>query len=170
MTLLGPKRNACRQFTGGSFRVSLRLAPHPGHANAEGQVPVRARSRVKPTRPVAKGSSRNGRIPEVLDHLGNEMEKRLPIAMIVNLARAQNRNGTELTYTDNVSAHGACIVSNHPWQPGELAEITSMFDQIAMRGKVAHCRKRRDDQYTIGLSFPCEVVWSIYLRTEGRLQ
>jgi hypothetical protein len=119
---------------------------------------------------VAKGSSRNGRIPEVLDHLGNEMEKRLPIAMIVNLARAQNRNGTELTYTDNVSAHGACIVSNHPWQPGELAEITSMFDQIAMRGKVVHCRKRGDDQYTIGLSFPCEVVWSIYLRTEGRLQ
>src|SRR6266566_5436732 len=118
MTLLGPKRNACRQFTGGSFRVSLRLAPHPGHANAEGQVPVRARSRVKPTRPVAKGSRRNGRIPEVLDHLGNEMEKRLPIAMIVNLARAQNRNGTELTYTDNVSPQGACIVCNHPWQPG----------------------------------------------------
>ena len=101
------------------------------------------RARVKPTRPVAKGSSRNGRIPEVLDHLGNEMEKRLPIAMIVNLARAQNRNGTELTYTDNVSRHGACIVCNHPWQPGELAEITSMFDQIAMRGKVVHCRKRR---------------------------
>jgi len=48
------------------------------------------------------------------------MEKRLPIAMIVNLARAQNRNGTELTYTDNVSRHGACIVCNHPWQPGEL--------------------------------------------------
>jgi len=71
------------------------------------------------------------------------MEKRLPIAMIVNLARAQNRNGTELTYTDNVSRHGACIVCNHPWQPGELAEITSMFDQIAMRGKVVHCRKRR---------------------------
>jgi hypothetical protein len=62
--------------------------------------------------------------------------------MIVNLARAQNRNGTELTYTDNVSAHGACIVSNHPWQPGKLAEITSMLDQIAMRGKVVHCRKK----------------------------
>lgn len=70
------------------------------------------------------------------------MEKRLAIAMIVNLARAQNHNGNGLTYTDNVSAHGACIVSNHPWQPGELAEITSMLDQIAMRGKVVHCRKR----------------------------
>ena len=98
------------------------------------------------------------------------MEKRLPIAMIVNLARAQNRNGTELTYTDNVSAHGACIVSNHPWQPGELAEITSMFDQIAMRGKVVHCRKRGDDQYTIGLSFPGDAVWSNYLRYAGRPQ
>ena len=109
-------------------------------------------------------------IPEVLDDLGIEMEKRLPIAMIVNLARAQNCNGTELTYTDNVSAHGACIVSNHSWQPGEIAEITSMLDQIAMRGKVVHCRKRGDDQYTIGLSFPCEVVWSNYLRYAGRLR
>ena len=143
--------------------------PIPVMLTLRGKFPFE-RARVKPTRPVAKGSSRNGRIPEVLDHLGNEMEKRLPIAMIVNLARAQNRNGTELTYTDNVSPHGACIVCNHPWQPGELAEITSMFDQIAMRGKVVHCRKRGDDQYTIGLSFPFEVVWSIYLRTEGRLQ
>src|SRR5215469_11081777 len=49
--------------------------------------------------------------------------------------RAENCNGTELTYTDNLSAHGACIVSNHSWQPGEVAEINSMLDQIAMRGK-----------------------------------
>ncbi len=45
-----------------------------------------------------------------------------------------------------------------------------MLDQIAMRGKVVHCRKRGDDQYTIGLRFPCEVVWSTYLRYAGRPQ
>lgn len=56
------------------------------------------------------------------------MEKRLPIAIFVNLAPAQNRNGTELTYTENVSAHGACVVSNRPWQPGEIAEVTALLD------------------------------------------
>lgn len=99
------------------------------------------------------------------------MEKRLPIAMVVNLAPAQDRNGTELTYTDNVSAHGACVVSNHPWQPGEIAEITPLLDQLAMRGKVVHCRKWGEDRYAIGLSFPQGgVVWSTYLRYAGQPQ
>lgn len=85
--------------------------------------------------------------------------------MIVNLARAQSPNGTELTYTDNLSAHGACVVSNHPWLPGEIVEVTSMLDHFAMRGKVVYCRSRGDNQYAIGLSFPnCEVVWAIYLK------
>jgi|SRR5215467_1049570 len=102
-----------------------------------------------------------------------EMEKRLPIAMVVNLAspRVQGANGAELTYTDNVSAHGACVVSNRSWQPGEVAEITSLLDQIAMRGKVAYCRKYDEERYAIGLSFQnCAVVWSIYLKYAGREQ
>ena len=97
----------------------------------------------------------------------HNMEKRLPIAMLVNLAPAQvdGSNGTELTYTNNVSAHGACVVSDHPWQPGEIAQVTSFLDHIAMRGKVVYCRKHGDDQFAIGLSFQnSAVVWSIYLK------
>ncbi len=42
------------------------------------------------------------------------MEKRLPIAIVVRLAHVLDppRNGAEVTYTDNVSAHGARVVSN----------------------------------------------------------
>jgi hypothetical protein len=101
------------------------------------------------------------------------MEKRLPIAMVVNLAQAQvpGANGTELTYTDNVSAHGACVVSNRSWQPGEIAEITSLLDQIAMRGKVVYCRKFDEERYAIGLSFQnCAAVWSTYMKYAGRAQ
>src|SRR5438477_8004777 len=58
-------------------------------------------------------------------------EKRLPIAMVVNLASAQvqGATGSELTYTNNVSAHGACVVSSRQWQPGEIAEVTSFLDR-----------------------------------------
>lgn len=77
----------------------------------------------------------------------------------------------ELTYTDNVSSHGACVVSNRQWQPGETAEVTSFSDQIAIRGKVVYCRRRGSEQYAIGLNFQnCPVVWSTYLRYEGRAQ
>ncbi len=101
------------------------------------------------------------------------MEKRLPIAVVVNLAaaRAPRTDGAELTYTDNVSSHGACIVSNRQWQPGEIAEVTSFLDQIAMRGKVVYCRRHGNDQYAIGLNFQnCPLVWSTYLRYEGHAQ
>lgn len=101
------------------------------------------------------------------------MEKRLPIAMVVNLASAQTQraSGAELTYTNNVSAHGACVVSNRQWQPGDIADVTSFPDQIAMHGKVVYCRRHGDDQYAIGLSFRnCPVVWSIYLKYAGGAQ
>jgi PilZ domain len=101
------------------------------------------------------------------------MEKRLPIAMLVNLASAQAQGvaGAELTYTNNVSAHGACVVSNRSWQPGEVAEITSLLDQIAMRGKVVYCHKCDEDRYAVGLSFQnSAVIWSIYMKYSGRAQ
>jgi hypothetical protein len=83
------------------------------------------------------------------------MEKRLPIAVVVHLGPVQDQSAdrTELTYTDNISAHGACVVSKRPWRPGEVAEIKSLKDQITLRGKVAHCRKRSDNRYVVGLTF-----------------
>ena len=126
------------------------------------------------TRPTAENSDSGREVPAKPSNcFGETMEKRLPIAMVVNLAsaKAQGTAGAELTYTNNVSAHGACLVSNRQWQPGEIAEITSFADQIAMRGKVVYCRKHGDDQYVIGLSFQnAAVVWSVYLKYAGRAQ
>jgi hypothetical protein len=93
------------------------------------------------------------------------MEKRIPIALVVHLAQplAQSASGTELTYTDNVSAHGACVVSNRVWQPGEMAEVTSLKDETTLQGKVIHCHKRTDDRYRVGLTFRGRTVsWVNY--------
>lgn len=101
------------------------------------------------------------------------MEKRLPIAMVVNLASAHDRaaNGAELTYTNNVSSHGACVVSNRAWQSGEIAEVTSFSDQAAIFGKVVYCRRHGNDQYAIGLNFQSNaVLWSVYIKYASRVQ
>lgn len=98
------------------------------------------------------------------------MEKRLPIAVVVNLRQVHgpSANGTELTYTDNISAHGACVVSSRPWNPGDTAEVTSFKDQITLRGKVVHCEKRGDHHYRVGLTFQgSQVTWATY-RTYAR--
>jgi PilZ domain-containing protein len=86
---------------------------------------------------------------------GEKMEKRLPIAMIVRLGHVQDdpTGGDELTYTDNVSVHGARVISRQSWHRGELARLTSLQDEITVQGKVVYCQKLPDDRYTIGLNF-----------------
>ena len=95
------------------------------------------------------------------------MEKRVPIAIVVHFARAEDHTagGPELTYTDNISAHGACVISSREWKSGEIAEVTSLNDRITLRGRVAHCAKREEGRYYVGLYFnEQEVTWNPYVK------
>lgn len=97
--------------------------------------------------------------------LEGRMEKRLPIAIVVRLAngKGQPLSGAELTYTDNVSAHGARVVSNRAWETGEVAQVTSLKDETTLAGKVVYCKKLADSRYFIGLNFQDRrVTWSTY--------
>jgi hypothetical protein len=98
------------------------------------------------------------------------MEKRVPVAIVVHLARREDHTalGPELTHTDNISAHGAGVISSRQWKPGEIAEVTSLNDRITLRGRVAHCAKREEDRYYVGLYFnEQEVTWNPYLKYAG---
>jgi hypothetical protein len=98
------------------------------------------------------------------------MEKRLPIAIVVRLTHAEDQpaNGSELTYTDNVSAHGARVISRNPWQSGEVAQLTSLKDETTICGRVVYCQKLPDDRYCIGLNFQDRrVTWSTYRAYNG---
>lgn len=98
------------------------------------------------------------------------MEKRLPIAIVVHLKEVQGQpaNKPELTYTDNISAHGVCVVSSRFWKPGEAAEVTSLKDHVTLRGKVMHCEKRGDGRYGVGLTFNgYQVTWSRFRAYAG---
>jgi PilZ domain len=99
------------------------------------------------------------------------MEKRLPIALIVQLTQAQDGPSPprlELTFTDNVSAHGACVVSSRPWERRELMDVTSVKDRVTLRGKVIHCQRRPDNRYGVGLRFAEHAVaWPTYRTYAG---
>jgi hypothetical protein len=107
----------------------------------------------------------------VVHRLNGRIEKRLPIAIVVHLGPgAQNEpaGAVELTYTENVSAHGVCLVSRRAWRPGERVRVTSFKERIELRGKVVHCRKCDADRYAIGLTFPeQEVTWSTFRNYAG---
>jgi hypothetical protein len=98
------------------------------------------------------------------------MEKRIPIAIVVRLTSAQDQPAgePELTYTDNVSAHGARVLSNRSWQIGDVAQVTSLKDEITISGKVAYCQMLPDKRYFIGLNFKDRrVTWSAYRTYNG---
>jgi len=98
------------------------------------------------------------------------MEKRVPVAIVVHLARAEDHTaeGPELTYTDNISAHGACVISSRQWKSGELVEVTSLNERITLRGRVAYCAKRQDGRYDVGLYFnEHEVTWNPSVKCAG---
>ena len=98
------------------------------------------------------------------------MEKRLPIAIVVHLTRVKDQpvDGTELTYTDNISLHGARVISRRPWQVGEVAQVTSLKDETTIRGTVTYCAKLEDERYCIGLSFQNGgSTWSTFQRYAG---
>jgi hypothetical protein len=53
--------------------------------------------------------------------IDGRIEKRLPIAIVVHVAYREGQllHDEELTYTDNVSTHGARMISS---RPGKLAK------------------------------------------------
>ncbi len=98
-------------------------------------------------------------------HLEGRREKRLPIAVVVCLTGVRHSNGAgeEKTYTDNVSLHGARLISRRPWQPGEEAEVTPVKFGPPARGKVVYCRQLAMNRYLVGLNFPQQPVqWSSF--------
>ncbi len=102
--------------------------------------------------------------------LEGRKERRLPIAILVRLvhARTAPADNEERTYTENVSAHGACVMSKRPWQAGEEAKVTSLKDGIPLCGKVVHCQRIEDDKFYVGLSFQeQQVTWSSFSRYDG---
>ncbi len=96
--------------------------------------------------------------------------RRLPIVIVVRLGRVQDsaKEVEEKTYTDNVSTHGACVISRHSWQPGEEAQVTSVKDGTAIRGSVVYCRKMENAGFRVGLNFQRQSVpWSSYAKFDG---
>lgn len=83
------------------------------------------------------------------------MEKRSPIAIIVELNRLHDQSvfGKELTYTDNISSHGARVFSCRYWQKGELVQMTPIKGRAPIQAKIAYCQKLADGRYGIGLNF-----------------
>jgi PilZ domain len=104
--------------------------------------------------------ARCGFYMEISRRFQGRVERRLPIIIPVRLSRGGDLPvNAELTYTDNISLHGARVVSNASCQVGEHANIEPAQEGHSTRGEVVYCQSV-GQSFCVGLKFQEAITWS----------
>lgn len=80
-------------------------------------------------------------------------EKRIPMEIPVVLDGHQEVPGTESTFTENVSARGARVMSVRHWEKGERLTFVSRTGKFRSPARVAYCQPLHGEGYAIGVEF-----------------
>jgi hypothetical protein len=83
----------------------------------------------------------------------NRAERRIPMEIPVVLDGHRQMPGTESTFTENVSARGARVVSTRRWQQGERLTFVSRTGEFRSSARVAYCQPLQGDGFAIGVEF-----------------
>jgi hypothetical protein len=92
-------------------------------------------------------------------HPFNRRENRIPMEIPVVLDGHRHLPGMEATFTENVSAKGARVVSVRRWEKGAPLVLASRTGEFRSEARVAYCQPLRGDGYAVGVEF---------LETKGR--
>jgi hypothetical protein len=112
------------------------------------------------------GSSRRKRPSERVFFC--RIEKRLPTLVAVYLAALEEPRARERTITENVSPHGARVISKRSWRPGEESLITPLTGEISHVGRVIYCLPETTDHFCVGVEFPDRtLVWDVHSSALG---
>ena len=61
--------------------------------------------------------------------------------------------GTESTFTENVSARGARVVSTRRWEQGERLNFASRTGEFRSSARVAYCHPLHGEGFAVGVEF-----------------
>ena len=76
------------------------------------------------------------------------------MAIPVYVASTKEPRATEKTLTQNVSPHGARVVTQRLWQPGEEPLITPLTGEFPQPARVVYCQPSTNGGFCVGLEFP----------------
>jgi hypothetical protein len=81
------------------------------------------------------------------------IEKREAMIVSVRLVTTKEPRVSEKTFTRNVSPHGARVVTNRLWRPGEEPLVTPLTGDFPQPAKVVYCKPRANGGFYMGLQF-----------------
>ena len=80
-------------------------------------------------------------------------EQRVPMEVGVRISGHNALPGTETTFTENVSARGARVLSTRPWKINDRMTIATMTGSFRASARVAYCTITPQSQFAVGLEF-----------------
>lgn len=83
----------------------------------------------------------------------HRVERRIPMEIPVVLDGHRRTPGSESTFTENVSAHGARVVSTRRWEQNERLTFVSHTGEFRSSARVAYCQPLQGDGFAIGVEF-----------------
>jgi len=80
------------------------------------------------------------------------MEKRSVRAVAVELSSQELSHAPETTFTENVSLHGARVVTKQLWRVGDRALVKSLEgDYFRSQARVTYCQRLPNNALAVGL-------------------
>ncbi len=80
-------------------------------------------------------------------------EQRVPMEVGVRISGHSAMPGTETTFTQNVSAKGARVLSTRPWKANDKMVISTMTGSFRSTARVAYCAMTAESHFAVGLEF-----------------
>lgn len=59
----------------------------------------------------------------------------------------------EVTTTQDVSLHGACVLTKQQWPPNKRIDVRSLRGSFSGHARVVHCQQRKGVSFVMGLEF-----------------
>jgi hypothetical protein len=81
----------------------------------------------------------------------SRVENRIPIRVTVDLASLELRIPAQQATTENVSAHGARILTRKRWEPNARLNVRSLLGSLRSRARVVYCEPTKSGEFAVGL-------------------
>jgi hypothetical protein len=92
-------------------------------------------------------------MPPRAKFLSHRAEKRIPMEIPVLIDGHRQTPGSESTFTENVSARGARVVSVRRWDQDERLMFASRTGEFRSSARVAYCQSLQGEGFAIGVEF-----------------
>jgi hypothetical protein len=92
-------------------------------------------------------------VPQSRLYSFHRAERRIPMEIGVYLDGHRDFPGAESTFTENVSARGARVVSFRRWKKNERLTFISRTGEFRSSARVTYCQPMQGEGFAVGVEF-----------------